>query len=137
MQTLTRPSKKSRTNFQPTRPKRRRRFSPLMLIGVLVTVVIALGAGALLLTRSHIGSHAAAAAVNGDCTLIVPPDPLTAQGLATPWQLVATNPKNGPCTQANTAQTTFVQGAVLDPATGQMSIYNPLVIVQRPQPAAA
>ena len=108
-----------------------------MLIGVLVTVVIALGAGALLLTRSHIGSHAAAAAVNGDCTLIVPPDPLTAQGLATPWQLVATNPNNGPCNQANTAQTTFVQGAVFDPATGQISIYNPLVIDQGTKPAVA
>jgi hypothetical protein len=137
MQTLTRPSKKSETNFRPARPKSRRRFSPLMLIGVLVTVVIALGAGAFLLTRSHTGSHAAAAAVNGDCTLIVPANPLTAQGLATPWQLVATNQNNGPCNQANTAQTTFVQGAVFDPATGQVSVYNPLVIDQGTQPAVA
>lgn len=113
-------------NFQPAKPGRRRRFSPLMFIGALVTVVIALVAGASLVTRSHTGSHAAA--VNGDCTLIVPPNPLTAQGLATPWQLVATNPNNGPCNQANNAQTTFVQGAVLDPVTGQISIYNPLVI---------
>ena len=116
MQTLTPPSKKAGTKFQLARPKRRQRFSPLMLIGALVTVVIVLGAGAFLLTRSHTGSHAAATAVNGDCTLIVPPNPLTAQGLATPWQLVATNPNNGPCNQANTAQTTFVQGAVFDPA---------------------
>ena len=100
-----------------------------MLIGTLVTVVIALGAGAFIVTRAHVGSHAAAA-VNGDCTLIVPPNPLTAQGLATPWQLVATNPNNGPCNQANKAQTTFVQGAIFDPATGQISIYNPLVIDQ-------
>src|SRR5947209_3651055 len=136
MQTLTRPSKKSETNFQPSRPKRRRHFSPLMLIGVLVTVVIVLASGAFLLTRSHIGSHAAAA-VNGDCTLIVPPDPLTAQGLATPWQLVATNPKNGPCNQINPAQTTFVQGAIFDPATSKISIYNPLVIDRGTKPAVA
>jgi len=137
MQTLTPPSKKAGTKFQLARPKRRQRFSPLMLIGGLVTVVTVLGAGTFLVTRSHTGSHAAAAAVNGDCTLIVPPNPLTAQGLATPWQLVATNPNNGPCNQANTAQTTFVQGAVFDPATGQISIYNPLVIDRGTQPAVA
>jgi hypothetical protein len=135
MRTLTRPSEKS-SNIQPPRTTRRRRFSPLMLIGTLLTVVIALGAGVFVVTRSHTRSQAAAA-VNGDCTLIVPPQPLTAQGLATPWQLVATNPNNGPCNQANKAQTTFVQGAIFDPATGQISIYNPLVIDQGTKPAAA
>src|SRR5690349_9334553 len=94
MRTLTRPSEKS-SNIQPPRTTRRRRFSPLMLIGTLLTVVIALGAGVFVVTRSHTRSQAAAA-VNGDCTLIVPPQPLTAHGLATPWQLVATNPNNGP-----------------------------------------
>ncbi len=85
------------------------------------------------------GTHAAqpAAAVNMDCTLIAPANPLTAAGLATPWQLVATNPANGPCNEANKNQSTFVQGAVIDPATGQISIYNPLVVDQGTQPAAA
>jgi hypothetical protein len=69
--------------------------------------------------------------------LIVPDNPLTAQGLATPYQLVATNKKQGPCHEANADQSAFVQGAVLDPATGQISIYNPLVIDKGAQPAAA
>ncbi len=64
-------------------------------------------------------------------------DPLSAQGLATPYQLVATDPANGPCNESNKAQAAFVQGAVIDPATGQISIYNPLVIDQGTQPAAA
>jgi hypothetical protein len=71
---------------------------------------------------------AASATPNMDCTLIVPHEPLTAKGLATPWQLKATNPANGPCHEYNTAQSAFVQAAVIDPATGAISIYNPLVI---------
>jgi hypothetical protein len=69
--------------------------------------------------------------------LIVPPQPLTAEGLATPFQLVATNPQKGPCHEANPNQAAFVQGAVIDPATGNISIYNPLVIDQGTQPAVA
>lgn len=113
---------------------RRTRFSPLMLVGLSVPVVLALIASAVFILP-HLASHAAA--VNGDCTLIVPSNPLSAQGLATPYQLVATNPANGPCNEANKAQAAFVQGAVIDPATGQISIYNPLVIDQGTQPAAA
>lgn len=102
-----------------------------------MTLLIVVGAGAFLFVQKNIGSRAAAGAnVNGDCTLIVPDNPLSAQGLATPWQFVATNPANGPCNMANPNQTTFVQGAVFDPATGQISIYNPLVIDQGTQPAA-
>src|SRR5215470_11785355 len=112
---------------------RRRRFSPLVLVGVIVSLAIALAGGVVFLLP-RIGSHAAAA-VNMDCTLIVPTQPLTAQGLATPYQLLATNPANGPCNEANKAQAAFVQGAVFDPATGGISIYNPLVIDQGSQPA--
>jgi hypothetical protein len=57
--------------------------------------------------------------------------------LATPYQLVATDPANGPCSESNKAQAAFVQGAVIDPANGQISIYNPLVIDQGTQPAIA
>src|ERR1700730_17102716 len=39
---------------------------------------------------------AAAAAPNPDCTLIVPENPLSAKGLATPYQLIATDPNGGP-----------------------------------------
>jgi hypothetical protein len=112
---------------------RRKRFSPLMLVGLSIPVILALIASAVLILP-HLGSHAAA--VNGDCTLIVPSQPLSAQGLATPYQLVATDPANGPCNESNKAQAAFVQGAVINPATGQISIYNPLVIDQGTQPAA-
>ncbi len=118
-----------------SRSAQRRRFSPLVLVGVIVSLAIAL-IGAVVFVLPHVGSHAADA-VNGDCTLIVPAQPLTAQGLATPYQLVATNPDNGPCNEANAAQAAFVQAAVIDPATGKIAIYNPLVIDKDKQPAAA
>jgi hypothetical protein len=65
---------------------------------------------------------------NPDCTLIVPKNALTAAGLATPYQLTATNPGLGACNESNTAQSAFVQAAIFDPATGAISIYNPLVV---------
>ena len=74
---------------------------------------------------------------NPNCTIIVPDAPLTSAGLATPYQLVATDPTAGPCDESNTDQSAFVQAAVLDPATGNISIYNPLVINQGATPAAA
>jgi len=95
--------------------ERRKRFSPLMLVGLSVPVVLALIASAVFILP-RLASHAAA--VNGDCTLIVPSKPLSAQGLATPYQLVATDPANGPCNESNKAQAAFVQSAVIDTATG-------------------
>ncbi len=106
-----------------------------MFIGIIVTVVVALIAGAFLVTRPQTGSHAAAGP-NPNCSLIVPPQPLTAQGLATPYQLVATNRGDGPCHEADAGQSAFVQAAVIDPATGKISIYNPLVIDKGSKPAA-
>ena len=75
-------------------------------------------------------------APNPNCTIIVPSYPLTADGLATPYQLVATDPAAGECHEANADQSAFVQAAVIDPATGQISIYNPLVIDQGTTAAA-
>ena len=77
----------------------------------------------------------AQAVPNPDCTLIVPLAPLTAAGLATPYQLLATDPAKGPCHELNADQSAFVQAAILDPATGKISIYNPLVIDQGTVPA--
>lgn len=133
MQTLTRPKLPTGPSLPPAR--RRKGFSPFMLIGIVVTVLVAVGAGIFLVSQSRSGSHAAAANVNMNCTLIAPVQPLTAAGLATPWQLTATNPDNGPCNMANPNQTTFIQGAVIDPATGQISVYNPLVVDKGTQPA--
>lgn len=71
------------------------------------------------------------------CTLIVPAHPLTAQGLATPYQLTGSDVGGTPCHEADSGTSAFVQAAVLDPASGQISIYNPLVIDRGTQPAAA
>jgi hypothetical protein len=74
------------------------------------------------------GPGAAGAAADPNCTLIVPLNPLTPLGLATPYQLTATDPADGPCDENNESQAAFVQGAIINPATGQISVYDPLVI---------
>ena len=109
----------------------------IAVVAVLASVaVVAAAAGVNRMLKAR-PAAANAPAVNTNCTLIVPADPLTAGGLATPYQLTATDPANGPCNEANTGQTAFVQGAVLDPATGKISVYNPLVIDAGTQPAVA
>ncbi len=75
-------------------------------------------------------------AQNSNCTIIVPDAPLSAAGLATPYQLTATTPADGECHETNSNSSAFVQAAIIDPATGQISIYNPLVIDQNTMPAA-
>jgi hypothetical protein len=80
-------------------------------------------------------NQAAAAVPNPNCTLTVPANPLSATGLATPYQLTATNPANGPCHEANVNQSAFVEAAVITSA-GQLSLYDPLVIDAGTQPAA-
>ena len=74
---------------------------------------------------------------NPNCALIVPDDPLSAVGLATPYRLVAANPADGACHESDKAQAAFVQATVVDPATGAVANYNPLVIDQNSTPAAA
>ena len=74
-------------------------------------------------------------APNPNCTIIVPMNALSAEGLSTPYQLVATDPTAGDCHEANVDQSAFVQAAILDPATGQISVYNPLVLDQGATPA--
>jgi hypothetical protein len=78
----------------------------------------------------------AAAAPNPNCTIIVPANPLSAQGLATPYQLFAPDAAaNGPCNEANANQGAFVQATIYDPATGAFSVYSPLVIDKGTQAA--
>jgi hypothetical protein len=84
---------------------------------------------------------AAAAAANVSCRIIVPANPLSAQGLATPYQLegpAGMTPAQSGCTMANAANLgAFVQATILNPATGALSVYEPLVITQGTTPAAA
>ena len=58
----------------------------------------------------------------------MPENPLSQMGLATPYLLTATNPAAGACHEANPNQTAFVQSAIINTKTGQISIYDPLVI---------
>jgi hypothetical protein len=100
-----------------------------VLAVVAVVASLAIVAAAVGATHVFTAQTAAdAAAPNANCTLIVPANPLSAQGLATPYQLTATDPAAGPCNEANSAQTAFVQGAIINPATGTISIYDPLVV---------
>jgi hypothetical protein len=65
-----------------------------------------------------------------DCELIVPPNPLSAQGMATPWQLT-----DG-CAETNPSEQAFVEATILAPG-GQLKVYDPLVITQGTTPAVA
>jgi hypothetical protein len=76
---------------------------------------------------------------NANCDIIVPANPLSAQGLATPYQLTGTDgmtPAESGCQMSNAAKLgAFVQATILDPATGALSVYDPLVVTQGTRPA--
>jgi hypothetical protein len=72
---------------------------------------------------------------NPNCTLVVPPNPLSAAGLATPYELVATDKRNGECHEASDAQSAFVEATIIDRGTGHVTIYRPLVIDSGTRPA--
>ena len=66
-----------------------------------------------------------------NCTITVPANPLSAKGLATPWQL------GDGCSEANTGtEGAFVEATILSP-NGALQVYNPLVITAGTTPAAA
>lgn len=115
---------------------RTRKRAPLFaLIGVAVTLLVVVGAGIIFVIPRLAKSHADS--TNTNCTLLVPANPLSAKGLATPYQLSATDPAAGPCNEANTDQSAFVQAVIYNTATGAFSVYSPLVIDANTQPAVA
>jgi len=83
----------------------------------------------------------AATAANVNCDIIVPANPLSAQGLATPYQLTGpdgTTPAASGCTMTNAVNLgAFVQATILNPRTGALSVYDPLVITAGTTPAVA
>ncbi|HUC22469.1 MAG TPA: hypothetical protein VMA73_07165 [Streptosporangiaceae bacterium] len=95
-------------------------------------------------TASNIAAALATAAPpasmksNTTCDIIVPANPLSAQGLATPYLLTGPNgttPTQSGCEMSNGAKLgAFVQATILDPATGALSVYEPLVITQGTRP---
>jgi len=90
---------------------------------------------------STAGAAAATAAANVNCDIIVPANPLTAKGLSTPYQLTGPggmSPAQSGCTMANAAALgAFVQATILNTQTGQLSVYDPLVITKGTTPAVA
>src|SRR5579875_1827481 len=84
---------------------------------------------------------APAAPANVSCDIIVPSNPLSAKGLATPYQLTGPSgesPATSGCDMANAANLgAFVQATILDPATGKLSVYEPLVVTAGTTPAVA
>jgi hypothetical protein len=78
-------------------------------------------------------------AANVNCDIIVPANPLTAKGLATPYQLTGTggmSPAQSGCMMTNATNLgAFVQATILDPATGQLWVYDPLVVTKGTAPA--
>jgi hypothetical protein len=87
------------------------------------------------------GTATTTAAANVNCDIIVPANPLTARGLSTPYQLTGTGgqtPAQSGCQMSNaTALGAFVQATILNPATGKLYVYDPLVVTQGTTPAVA
>ena len=98
-------------------------------LGTYVTPTASNTAAALVTTAPAAGMKS-----NTTCDIIVPANPLSAQGLATPYQLTGPNgmtPAQSGCEMSNGAKLgAFVQATILDPATGALSVYEPLVITQ-------
>jgi len=80
-------------------------------------------------------------AANVNCDIIIPANALTPQGLATPYLLTGPggmSPAQSGCEMTNApALGAFVQATILDPATGQLFVYDPLVITKGTTPAVA
>jgi hypothetical protein len=80
-------------------------------------------------------------AANVNCDIVVPANPLSAKGLSTAYQLTGPDgmtPDQSGCTMANAgALGAFVQATILNPQTGKLYVYNPLVITQGTTPAVA
>ena len=98
-------------------------------------------AGAANAPAANAPAVAAVSSNNPNCDIIVPANPLSARGLATPYQLTGpagTSAANSGCTMTNAANLgAFVQATILNPRTGALSVYNPLVITQGTTPAVA
>jgi hypothetical protein len=76
---------------------------------------------------------------NSTCDIIVPAHPMSARGLATPYQLTGadgTTPAESGCQMSDAVRLgAFVQATILDPATGALSVYDPLVVTKGIRPA--
>ena len=125
------------SDFHRVTDQRRRNKGRLIVAIGLPLAILALVAAIFTMRNAHgAGSAAADADPNQDCTLIVPANPLSATGLATPYQFTATQRKAGPCNESNADQSAFVEATIINPATGAVSVYRPLIIDQGTRPGA-
>ena len=113
-----------------------------MALGVTVGIVV--GASGHSTPKLHSAASSGSAgvsstAVEDTCDIIVPAHPLTAKGLATPYQLTGAaggSPAATGCQMINSLNLgAFVQATILDPRTGKLYVYNPLVITAGTTPA--
>jgi hypothetical protein len=114
-----------------------------MALGVTVGIVVGASSHATPKLRSTAANSGntgvSSTAVEDTCDIIVPAQPLTARGLATPYQL--TGPSGGSaaatgCQMSNSVNLgAFVQATILNTQTGALSVYNPLVITAGTTPA--
>src|SRR5579862_3228139 len=107
----------------------------VLALGVGAGVVVASsGGGATKVVQASSSQGVTSTAVNADCDIVIPAHPLTARGLATPFLLTGpagTSPAASGCQMINSlALGAFAQATILDPATGALSVYDPLVITK-------
>lgn len=81
-----------------------------------------------------IATQAQLVGIGANCGLVVPADPFSSTGLATPWQLVSGALA---CHERDAANAVFLQATVFDPASKQFFVYAPLVIDAGTLPAFA
>jgi hypothetical protein len=130
--------------------RRRGRNNRVLRIAAPVTITMALGLtlGIILvpsggkatkISPSSAVLGVSATGTNLDCDIIVPAHPLSAKGLATAYQLTGpagTSPAASGCETINSVNLgAFVQATILNPSTGALSVYNPLVITAGTKPA--
>jgi hypothetical protein len=111
-----------------------------MALGLILGIIfVPSGGKATKISPSSAALGVSSTANNLDCDIIVPAHPLTAKGLATAYQLTGpagTSPAASGCQTINSVNLgAFVQATILDPSTGALSVYNPLVITAGTRPA--
>jgi hypothetical protein len=140
------------SGLRPARRRRGRRnrtvliAAPLAIVlalGVTLGVIITSSGGKAAKTdraaSSGVAPGVSTTAVNTNCAIIVPAHPLTAKGLSTPYQLTGpdgTSAAASGCQMINATNLgAFVQATILNPATGALSVYDPLVVSAGTKPA--
>ena len=132
--------------------RRRRNRNARIAVPVAALLAVGLTVGIVVGTAGHNNPKLRSAASSGStglsatsvqttCDIIVPAHPLTAKGLATPYQLTGAaggSPANTGCQMTNSINLgAFVQATILNPQTGALYVYNPLVITAGTTPAVA